>query len=325
MERRRRPGSISSCAAEPRSACEREAVPDLDALDRLDRHQRRRQPPVEPILAARIGAEPGTDAGRPHLDDPPERVAIPLGRVGRFALSLLLRLAADLDDRAGDLDPELAQQRLRDGTGRDEHGRVPRARALKRVPHVLVAVLERTGEIGVPRSRERHRLRPLPARLALRRPRAHAPLPVRVVAVADDERNGRPESPPVAQAGEHLDYVLLELLAGAPAVALLPATEVAVDRGAVELESRGQAGQDRDERRPVRFAGRRQPERHGRKPTAARITSTGAGTPVQRSNEAAPCATSTSSPSTTSQPAPFAAATCAVSPPSMRYASSTTV
>ena len=40
-------------------------------------------------------------------------------------------------------------------------------------------------------------------------------------------------------------------------------------------------------------------ERHAGKSTAARITSTGAGTPVQSSNDAAPCATSTSRPPTT--------------------------
>jgi hypothetical protein len=51
---------------------------------------------------------------------------------------------------------------------------------------------------------------------------------------------------------------------------------------------------------------------------AARMTSTGGGTPVQRSNEAAPCRTSTSSPSTTRQPAAPAAATRAVGRPSGR-------
>ena len=43
------------------------------------------------------------------------------------------------------------------------------------------------------------------------------------------------------------------------------------------------------------------------------MTSTGAGTPVQSSNDAAPCATSTSRPSTTVAPGGRAAAACAVS------------
>src|SRR5262249_43180875 len=59
--------------------------------------------------------------------------------------------------------------------------------------------------------------------------------------------------------------------------------------------------------------------------TAARITSTGAGTPVQSSKLLAPCRTSASRPSTTSQPAARAAATSAVSPgSSIEYARSTT-
>ena len=60
---------------------------------------------------------------------------------------------------------------------------------------------------------------------------------------------------PVAQAGEHLDAVLLDLLPRRAAVALLAALQVGVDRVAVELEPGGQAGEDRDERGPVRFAG----------------------------------------------------------------------
>ena len=139
--------------------------------------------------------------------------------------------------------------------GGDEDRRVPRAGALERVADVLVAELEHAGEVGVARPRQRHRLRPLARRLALRRPRTHPPRPVLVVAVADDERERRPERAAVAEPGEHLDLVLLELLPRAAAVALLAAAEVGVDRGAVEHEPGGQAGQDRDERRPVRLAG----------------------------------------------------------------------
>ena len=240
-------------------------------------------------------------------------------RAASIAASQLLALAADLEHRARDRDPELAQQRLRDRAGGDVDRGVPRARALERVADVLVAVLEHAGEVGVAGPRQRHRLRPLPRRLALGRPRVHPPLPVLVIAVADDERERRPERAPVAEAGEHLDLVLLELLARAAAVALLAAVEVGVDRGAVEHEPGGKAGQDRDERRPVRLAGGGEAEAHAAERTAARMTSTGAGTPVQSSNDAAPCATRTSSPSTSSEPAARAAAACAVSPPSARY------
>ena len=92
----------------------------------------------------------------------------------------------------------------------------------------------------------------------------------------------------MAEAGEHLDLVLLELLARAAAVALLAAVQVGVDRGAVEHEPGRKPGQDRDERRSVRLAGGGQSQAHAAERTAARMTSTGAGDPVQSSNDAAP-------------------------------------
>jgi len=89
------------------------------------------------------------------------------------------------------------------------------------------------------------------------------------------------------------------------------AAEVGVDRRLLEHEPGGEAGDDRDERRAVRLARGRQLEVHACKPSALRMTDTGAGTPVQSSNDAAPCATSTSSPSRTRAPAAAAAAAVA--------------
>src|SRR5205807_284438 len=80
----------------------------------------------------------------------------------------------------------------------------------------------------------------------------------------------------------------------------------------VEHQPGRKSGDDRDEGRPVRLARRYELESHQAERTAARITSTGAGTPVQSSNEAAPCATRTSSPSTTRAPAASAARAVAV-------------
>ena len=87
-----------------------------------------------------------------------------------------------------------------------------------------------------------------------------------MVAVADDERERCAERAAVPEAGEHLDLVLLELLARAAAVALLAPVEVGVDRSPVEREPRRQPGQDRDERRAVRLAGggERGSQRHSR-------------------------------------------------------------
>ena len=83
-----------------------------------------------------------------------------------------------------------------------------------------------------------------------------------MVAIADDERERRAERAPVAQAREHLDLVALELLAWAPAVALLPAPQVGVDLSLVEREPGGKPRDDRNECRPVRFPRGREPERH---------------------------------------------------------------
>src|SRR5262245_55309217 len=151
----------------------------------------------------------------------------------------------------------------------------------------------------MPRARQRHGLRSLAGGLAFWRPRAHPPLPVGVVPIPDDECERSPERPSVPQAGEHLDAVLFELLPWATPVTLLAAREVGVDRIAVENEPRRKPAEDPHERGAVRLARRCQPKRHGSKPTARRITSTGAETPVQISNDGAPCATSTSKPLTT--------------------------
>ena len=86
-----------------------------------------------------------------------------------------------------------------------------------------------------------------------------------MVAVADDERERRPERPAVPQASEHLDLVRLDLLPRTAPVALLAAPEVGVDRAPVEDEAGREPGDDRDERGPVRLAGGRERERHGRK------------------------------------------------------------
>jgi hypothetical protein len=86
-----------------------------------------------------------------------------------------------------------------------------------------------------------------------------------VVDVLDDERERRSERAPVPQAREHVDAILLDLLAGRAAVPLLAALQVGVDRCAVELEPGRQAGQDRNERGPVRLPGAGETKRHDRR------------------------------------------------------------
>ena len=248
-----------------------EAVADLDSLHGLDAHQRRGEPRVEAILLRRVRAEARRHAARANLDDAADGVALRFRRID----------VSHLEHRAGDLDPDLREQSLRDRTGRDRDRRLPRTGPLERVPRVVEPVLERPRQIGVPGARQRHRLRPFAGRLALGRPRAHPPLPVRVVAVPNEERERRAERAAVAQAGDHLDAVLLELLPRTSSVALLATREIRVDRVPVELEPGRQAAEDPDERRAVRLARSCQPKRHEDKPTAPRIISTGAGIPVQ--------------------------------------------
>ncbi len=179
-----------------------------------------------------------------------------------LAHPLVGRLAADLDRPPGDLDPELAKERLRDRARRDVDGRVPCRSALECVADVVVAVLEDAREVGVAGPGQRHGLRSLPGGLALRRPGAHPPRPVRVVAVAHDERERRPERRPMPEPREHLDLVRLELLPRAPPVALLATPEVGIDRVLLEPKPGREPGHDRGERRPVRFACGHQPEGH---------------------------------------------------------------
>jgi hypothetical protein len=211
------------------AAClgEGEACADLDPLHRLDPHHRGGQPCVEPVLLRRVRAEAGWDAARPHLHDTPDGVAIRPRRVDAF-------LEARAHDRAVDLDADLREQLLRDRSRGDVDSRLAGTRALERVPGVGEAVLERPGEVGVARPRHRDRLRALSGRLALRRPGAHPPRPVLVVAVANEQGERRAERPPVPQAGEHLDAVFLDPLARAATIALLAAAEIRVDGVAVE-------------------------------------------------------------------------------------------
>lgn len=66
----------------------------------------------------------------------------------------------------------------------------------------------------------------------------------------------------MTKACENLDPVDLELLAGAPSVALLPPGQVCVDRVSLQPQARRETGDDGDERGSVRFACRDKGERH---------------------------------------------------------------
>src|SRR5262245_872656 len=200
--------------AEPRR--EREPVADLDALHRLDAHHGGCEPGIEPVGLVRVRPEPRRHAARTDFDDPADGVALRARLVDTGAEPILV------DDTPLELDLDRAEKGLRDRARCDMHRRVSGRGALERIAYVGVTVLEDTGQVGVTRPRQRHRLRPLSGRLALRRPGAHPPRPVPVVDVADDERERRAERATVAESGEHLDAVLLDLLPRRAAVPLLP-------------------------------------------------------------------------------------------------------
>ena len=77
----RRSASISSCATEPRRRRGLEAVADLDALDRLDAHERAGQPGVEPAVPVHVAAQARRQPVDDDLDDAAEGVAVLPGGV----------------------------------------------------------------------------------------------------------------------------------------------------------------------------------------------------------------------------------------------------
>ena len=251
-------GSISSCAAEPRRRASSKPSPtstpftawmDMSAAAVRASSRSSRRCRTSPAPAETPRARTSTTPPSVSRSSRAASIAAPH--------RLVTARPADLDHAAPATSAaDLAEERLRHRARRHEHGRVARARPLERVPDVVVPVLERAREIGVAGPGQRHALRSLACGPALRRSWAHPPLPVLVVAVADDERERRAERPPVPEAGEHLDLVLLELLARAAAVALLAPVEVGVDRRPVDGAGGGEPGDDEQppvRQRPVRL------------------------------------------------------------------------
>src|SRR5690606_34204324 len=75
------PGQDLVVGLRPRQLGAAEAVADLDALERLHAHQRRRQPRVELAVPVHVAAQPGRHAVGDDLDDTAEGVALGPGAV----------------------------------------------------------------------------------------------------------------------------------------------------------------------------------------------------------------------------------------------------
>ena len=200
-------GSISSCASEPRTRGEREAVADLDALDRLDAHQRGGEPRVEPVVLRRVRAEPRRNAARATTSTiAAERVAILRG-VGRLSQPSSPSAPPISSDRAGDRrsrSPRAAPSRPRRRRRCTAVWRALARSSALRTSSMPVLERRRRGRRGPGRGSVTGFV-PLPGGSPSGGHGLIPHVPVRVVAVADDERERRAERAPVAEAGEHLD------------------------------------------------------------------------------------------------------------------------
>src|SRR5262249_1609789 len=252
-----------------------ERVADLDALDRLDRHQGGGEPGVERAVPLTAPARAGRPPVREALDDPAERVGVPLGRVdlldhpaARVRVEAAQRVgvdafgvlgpghepgfrghAAQLDDVGDDLDAErLAQEGPRDGTEGDPGGGLPGARPLEDRPRVDVAELLHAGQVGVarPGAGERGVAREAGGHVGVARVRGHHALPLRPLGVADPDGHRAALGHTVPDTADDLDLVLLEAHPGTAAVAEAAAAKLLCDLGARHGDPGGHAVQDRD-------------------------------------------------------------------------------
>ena len=287
--RRKKPRSgswkISSWASLPGMRAQLEAGADLDALDRLDAHDRLAEAAVQAGVAAHVGPEPGERVERPHLEDAAERVVVlagrldrglhPLGRLrvetsdgalvhpvevaGDEVVAERHRLVADAHDVAADLGAVAAQDGLRDAAGGDAGGGLAGAGALQDRAQVVGAVLEHPREVGVPGAGQRDGLH-----LVVGLPDRHPVLgPLGEVEVGDLEGEGAADGAAVAQPGLDLHAVGLDLHPPAAPVSELSPRQVGVDVVGDERETGRQSLDHREERGAVGFPGCAVGEWHG--------------------------------------------------------------
>jgi hypothetical protein len=215
-----------------------------------------------------VAAEPGRQAVREHLDGAAEGVtlvvsavdpgdhaggrlrveAAHLGRVdgvevvGARAGGVVGEvLAADVDDVGEDGGADLGEEALGDRADDDAGGGLAGGGALEGVADVVVAVLQRADEVGVPGPGAGEALAAagvadgveVVARLGV-----HGVDPLGPLGVVDHDADRRAERAAVPDAGEHLDAVDLEVHPGRAAVAEPAAGEL---RGE-QLAGDGEAG-----------------------------------------------------------------------------------
>ena len=267
-----------------------ESVADLDALDRLDAHEGGSELRVESAVPVHVGAEAGRNAVGEHLDDAAERVAVLVGgvdlgdhegagrgveaaqRVGveRVDVVRMRQRGAlgnahgtDGDGVADEGDAELGEEGAGDGAEGDAGGGLAGAGALEHGPGLVEAVLLHADEVGVAGTRTGERGAATAAeRVGVDRLGAHDLGPLRPLGVADAEGDGAAEREAVAHAARDGQLVLLELHAGAAAVAELAAREIGADGVEGDGHAGGQTLEHGDEFGAVRLTGG-QPTKHG--------------------------------------------------------------
>ena len=243
---------------------------DLHALHRLNPEHRRTDAGVEALFAATAGPQARRHAEDVDLDEASDGVAIllrlPDPRPDRLACDLVgaekiaaiagvpdprERLRVDLDGRDDIERPSKKREALdavasQEATGRSSGCGVSRrfagARAFDHVAAVAGQELHAASQIGVSGTRSRHRGRPVG-------------IVETAVAIANRHRQGTRRGAALANAGEHLDRVLLDALTPASSIAALAATEFRVDEAEVDRKAGGKTFDDRDHCRSVRLAG----------------------------------------------------------------------
>ena len=267
-------------------------------FERLDRHDRLREPPVEALLPGDVRADARHEPEGHHLELAAQRLV----RLPRRVDLGDHRLAGARVQRAhGRLVHALEVRRRSSAVAARAPSTVPmrvtcertstpsaRRNALASAPAATRAAVSRADARS---STLRTSVWPnfwIPARsawpgprkvdlldLRLHRPGVHPLLPVLVVAVLDPQRHRAAERAPVANPRRHLSAVLLDLHAAAAAVAELAPGEVAVDVLGAQLEAGRQALDDGGEPRTVGFARGYEAERHGAHTLRTRVRAPG--------------------------------------------------
>src|SRR5580658_676692 len=240
----------------------RDAAPDLDRLHRLQAHHRPGEQTVEALIPVCIRSQAGGNLMRDHLKDSANGIA---GARDLFYLLFHARLnfsvyateddlipgggsgnliprsgAAELDsahadDMAGNLNSQMQQQQLGEGSSGHAGSRFPSRGAFEHVPGVGKVVFECSGKIRMAGPRRFNGLvfgwiAGLDGQFLF---------PVLPVAVHDLDGDGRADRFAVAHAGKNVRLVGLDLHSPAAAVALLPPPQLPVDEVEIDRHAGG--------------------------------------------------------------------------------------